>query len=548
MSLQVPRTSGTPLEIPLEPGDCAYILGPNGSGKSALVQHLARQRLGRPVQRVSAHRRTWLNSGTIDFTPARRKKWASNSRQYEKQPDSRWREHDAASKQSAILFDLVAQDNERARSITSRVDKRDLDGARRLSSEKASPFDTLNKLLKLGTLPVTLENSQGEEIIACHHASQAQYDIARMSDGERSAVILAANVLTAEEGTVFLIDEPERHLHRAIIEPFLSAVFAQRSDCSFVIATHEIALPATDPSSVVLMVRSCTWSGELASEWDVDILPANSPLPEDLRRAMLGARRKLLFVEGTENSLDCRLYRALFPAISVIPVGSSRDVQEAVRGLRETEDTHSIEAYGVIDGDDRSAATIEALERHGIFALNASSVEGLYYCPDSIAAVARHQAHALELDQTEMQALAVQEALTILRNDEVRNRMAARRSERLVRERVLSDLPRWQSLRSRPDGDIAVTVESPVRTEEHRYRDLVSDDDLDGLVRRYPIRESGAFDAIAKELHCRDRTDYCRMVVGRIGESNSLGDKLRSHMSALASAFNQSGRSKGDAS
>ena len=546
MNLQVPRTSDTPLEIPLEPGARAYILGPNGSGKSALVQHLARQRLGRPVQRVSAHRRTWLNSGTIDFTPASRKRWASNSRRYEKQPDSRWREHDPASKQSAILFDLVAQDNDRARSITSRVDKRDLDGAKRISSESPSPFDTLNKLLNVGTLPVTLENSKGEEIIACHRASESKYDIARMSDGERSAVILAANVLTAEEGTVFVIDEPERHLHRAIIEPFLSAVFSQRSDCSFVIATHEIALPATDSSSVVLMVRSCTWSGELAEAWDVDCLPADSPLPEDLRRAMLGARRKLLFVEGTESSLDCRLYRALFPAISVVPVGSSRDVQEAVRGLRETEDAHSIEAFGVIDGDDRSAASIEKLEGHGIFALNTSSVEGLYYCSDAIAAVARHQARALELDQPEMQAFAVQKALTVLNDDEIRNRMAARRSERLVRRRMLSDLPRWQSLRSQPDEDITVTVESPVRTEELRYRDLVSDEDLDGLVRRYPIRESGAFDAVAKQLHCRNRNDYCRMVVGRIGESDSLGDKLRSRMNALASAVNQNGKNGDD--
>ena len=129
MIWHVPRSSGAPLEIPLESGTRVYILGPNGSGKSALVQHLARQSLGRPVQRISAHRRTWLNSGTIDFTPASRKRWASNSRRYENMPDSRWREHDPGSRQSAILFDLVAQDNDRARSITNRVDSRDWDGA-----------------------------------------------------------------------------------------------------------------------------------------------------------------------------------------------------------------------------------------------------------------------------------------------------------------------------------------------------------------------------------------------------------------------------------
>ena len=49
--------------------------------------------------------------------------------------------------------------------------------------------------------------------------------MAQMSDGERAAAIIAATVLVADPGTLFLIDEPERHLHRSIIEPFLSALF-----------------------------------------------------------------------------------------------------------------------------------------------------------------------------------------------------------------------------------------------------------------------------------------------------------------------------------
>lgn len=542
MTWLIPRTSGTPLEIRLEPGSRAYILGPNGSGKSALVQHLARQSLGHPVQWISAHRRTWLQSGAISFTPANRKHWAATFRRYETLANSRWLEHEPESKQSAMLFDLVAQDNARARSIASRVDKRDLDGATRLSSETRSPFDTLNELLDLGTLAVTLENSKSEEIVACHRSSRATYDIAKMSDGERSAVILAGSVLTADEGTVFVIDEPERHLHRAIIEPLLSAVFSQRPDCSFVIATHEIALPATDSGSDVLMVRSCTWSGELANEWEVDLLPADSPLPEDLRRAILGARRTLLFVEGTDSSLDCRLYGALFPSISIVPVGNAREVQQTVKGLRETEHVHSIRALGVVDGDDRSAASIEKLARDGVFVLNTSSVEGLYYCSDAIAAVAAHQARALGLDRVDIMASAHREALSALDDGELKTRMAARRSERLVRQRALSRLPGWKSIRSHPDRDISVTVPSPMGDEMRRYRRLVAARDLDGLVGRYPIRESRAFDCIAAELHCRDRSDYCRMVVSRVRDSSSLGDKLRGRLNDLARSINAADR------
>ena len=543
MTWQIPRTSGVPLKITLEGGRRVFILGPNGSGKSALVQHLARHSIGRPIQRISAHRRTWLSSGTIDFTPTSRKNWAANSQHYEKQPSSRWLDHDPASRQSAILFDLISQDNDRARSIASRVDSHDWDGAKYLSSKTSSPFDTLNELLEIGTLSVKISNSKGEEIIACHRSSQSKFDIARMSDGERSAVILAANVLTADKDTVFVIDEPERHLHRAIIEPFLSAVFSQRPDCSFVISTHEIAMPAIDPDCTVLMVRSCKWSGDLATEWEIDLLPSGSLIPEELRHAILGSRRTLLFVEGTLNSLDCRLYRALFPTISVIPVGTARDVQDAVKGLHETSDVHHIRAFGIIDGDDRPPDSIKKLAKDGVYVLGMLCVEGLYYCSDSIAAVASHQAGASDLDDDQIITSAHGKALTVLRDEQLAIRMAARRSERIIRRRVLSEIPSWQSIQSDLHRHISFTVSSPVQDEIRRYHGLVADGDLDGIVCRYSIRESRAFDCIAKELRFRSRGDYCRMVVSRIRESDSLRAKLRSRVDTLARAIDESGDS-----
>ena len=111
-------------------------------------------------------------------------------------------------------------------------------------------------------------------------------------------------MLTVSAGTVLLIDEPERHLHRSIIEPFLSALFAQRSDCPFVVSTHDVALPISNPEASVIMVRSCVWNGSQASGWDANLLKQDTDLPEDLKRAILGSRRKILFVEGEAQSLD----------------------------------------------------------------------------------------------------------------------------------------------------------------------------------------------------------------------------------------------------
>ena len=118
--------------------------------------------------------------------------------------------------------------------------------------------------------------------------------------GSENAAIIAATVLTVEPETIVLIDEPERHLHRSIIE----TVSCQRclsgvGTAFFIVSTHEIALPAANPSARVLMVRSCAWNGNTAKAWDVEVLESNADMPEGLRLDILGARRKILFVEGS---------------------------------------------------------------------------------------------------------------------------------------------------------------------------------------------------------------------------------------------------------
>ena len=184
---------------------------------------------------------------------------------------------------------MVAKENARARSIARYIDGQDSQRAVEFASESESPFDQLNELLALGTLVVSLQNSKDEEILAWHKNDGTSFSIAQMSDGERNAAIIAATVLTVEPETVLLIDEPERHLHRSIIEPFLSALFDRRQDCAFIVSTHEIALPVANPKARVLMVRSCEWDGGTAKAWDIEILEENAKLPEELRRDILAA-------------------------------------------------------------------------------------------------------------------------------------------------------------------------------------------------------------------------------------------------------------------
>ena len=224
----IPRTNDDPLTINFDTSRRIFIVGANGAGKSALMQHAVRELGGDKVRRISAHRQTWMESGTIDMTAQTRRQFGQNLNSEEQNDRYRYSDWAPWERISSVIFDLAAKENDLARRITNAVYDDDQDEVSRIRNKESRVFDRLNESFALAGLKVTIENSEGEELLARHSQGNLPYNIAQMSDGERNAAIIAANVLTVEEGTILLIDEPERHLHRSIIEPFLSALFSQR--------------------------------------------------------------------------------------------------------------------------------------------------------------------------------------------------------------------------------------------------------------------------------------------------------------------------------
>lgn len=537
MNWNIPRESGEHLTLAIENGESAFLVGPNGSGKSALIQYLVSSNRNSRMRRISAHRKAWFQSGSIDLTPHHRRELDQQFAHHEAQDESRWRDHYENQRQSAVLFDLVAKENALARNIAGCVRRHNMEQATELASSAASPFEQINELLALGTFAISLQNSNDEEILAKHRNAGATYSMAQLSDGERNATIIAANVLTVPSGTTVLIDEPERHLHRAIIEPFLSALFESRSDCAFIISTHEIALPRAFPDARVLMVRSCSWTNNRATGWDVSVLEPNDSLPEDLRRVILGCRHKILFVEGDTRSMDLPMYNALYPGLSVVPRGGCAEVKRAVTGLRATGEHHHVEAFGLIDRDNLTDDEVEALLTDGIFALNVCSVEALYYCSDAINAVARRQAETMELDASSAAEAATECALEHLKDDELVARMAARRSERRLRSDILSRMPTWKAIRAEEKASIRVEIDNPYATELERIKLLTQCREWDDLVGRYPLRESRVLDAVAKSLMFSNRRAYERAALVRVRKDAELARALRRRMGTLAVAL-----------
>ena len=208
------------------------------------------------------------------------------------------------------------------------------------------------------------------------------------------------------------------------------------------------------------MVRSCEWENNRARAWDIDLFEPNDQLPEELRLAILGARRKVLFFEGTGTSLDLPIYNALFPDISVAASGTSTDVQRAVEGMRDSQYLHHVEAYGLIDSDGRSEDAVNALVERGVFALDVYSVESLYYCSDALDAVAARQAQSLGRDLDGMKESALQAAFAALTESGLTERMAARRCEHLVRDQITSLAPDWKTIRDQALSDFQISLKS----------------------------------------------------------------------------------------
>ena len=537
IQLEIPRISKDPETLTLKSGDQLFIVGPNGSGKSALMQNFAK--LG--FKWITAHRQTLISTAKNNLTPEGRQKSEDNRRSNISQYDARWRDSYSGNDWSNILFDLEDKENAIEKSIAQHVREENISEAKRIAVESQLPFDQMNDLLELGRLKVTLERAEDQSILA-KHPHGIPFSVVQMSDGERNAMIIAGHVITAAPGTVFLIDEPERHLHRAITQPFLSALFDLRSeDCTFIISTHEIGLPVANPDAKVLMLRSCQWSGDQCVAWEGEVLQSNSQLPEELKRAILGSRKRILFVEGdSDNSLDFPLYTALFPDpdISVIPKGSCEEVQNAVRGLRGSQDEHDVEAFGLIDRDDKNAEKVEKLEKNGVFALKVYSAEALYYCSDAIAAVAGEHAKLRQEDVEKLIETAKKKALDVLK--EHAEEMAAKRCVRKIQELTLSKMPHWKSLKDNPNQSFCISIGSQPYSEElNRFNNLVDKEKLDQLIARYPVRHSCAFETIARSLKCTNKRDYEKIVINLIHRDDELAEKLKKRIGPLSDRLDQ---------
>lgn len=490
-------------QLQLELGQMLFVLGANGTGKSSLMHTFTRQN-GDHTRKISAHRQTWMDSDALDITPAHKLRVEDNIRAEDQSVASRYRDPHAAQRASMIIYELIDAENVRARTIAAAVDAGDMEQAAEAAKVEAR-ISVINELLRQSNIPITINIRANERVMASKDGGP-EYSAVQLSDGERNALLIAGNVLTAPPGTLIVIDEPERHLHRSIIAPLLSQLFERRPDCGFVISTHDHDLPLEVPGSRTLLLRSCTFQGQNVQSWEADELPADSLIDDALKRDLLGGRRKILFVEGTESSLDKPLYSLIFPMVSVIPKGSCRDVEHAVVGSRAVEGFHWLRAFGIADGDGYTSDQINAKLEKGVYALPFYSVEAIYFHPRIIEWIATRQADISGANAKDLASKAIFEGIAAVSAHT--ERLSQKVAKKAVRKLIMEQIPNDDELLA---GQQVVIENNAAEISAARKAELdaaVANGDWESILTKCPVRESSALVDIASALGFRKIEDY----------------------------------------
>jgi ABC-type cobalamin/Fe3+-siderophores transport system ATPase subunit/ArsR family metal-binding transcriptional regulator len=357
------------------------IIGANGSGKSKLGAWIEQQDMEK-VHRVGAQRS--LNFG--DYIQLKSYEQAENLLFYgqetkEMQKNGRWSwgpnkqmfTTQLLNDYENVLATLIAMKNNQNEAFIK--DCRERESRGELHNKTPETIIDVLKRIWQNVFPqrdIDFEDAKVTATLSRDDAQLLCYKGNEMSDGERVGLYLIAQCLCVSKNKTIIIDEPEIHLHRSIMNRIWTEIEKERQDCFFIYITHDTQFAANHHQTKKIWVKNFD-----GAKWDWQEIQ-ESTLPEQLLLDIMGNRKKVLFVEGTSGSYDTKLYSEIYKDYYVIPCGGCSTVISQVKAMRNTPQLHDLECYGIIDRDYRGDTEIEALKEHDIFTLNVAEVENLF--------------------------------------------------------------------------------------------------------------------------------------------------------------------------
>lgn len=370
------------LAILFRSSESVVLLGANGSGKTRLGVYIEAT-LAEKAHRIGAHRALNINTGVPvkAFDAAMRDLMLGNESTaltIAQRGNYRWQNNAAVLLLSDFDKVVVALYSEQSEVGVSYLDA--ADGTPRPKPKLRRLAEIWHHVLPHRKL-VIKSASIGVEAVA-----GTQYDAKQLSDGERVIFYLLGHILLAPRNSVIVLDEPELHINRAVLQTLWDAAESERSDCAFLYITHDLEFASGRRGAARYVVRGVSFGPQ---NWDIEPIPANTGIAEEVVTRIVGSRTPILFVEGGLGSLDSVIYRHVYQGFTVHGAGSCEDVIRSVQSFNRHSFLHRIGCAGLIDADDRSADITQSLAGRNVHVLPVAEIENFFLLPGPFLELAK---------------------------------------------------------------------------------------------------------------------------------------------------------------
>lgn len=343
------------------------IIGANGAGKSSFSRR-TREILGNNVVIIASQK-------IFSFRPLQNLPFGRHAREsfwnYQTQ-DKLFKEqdhfrNDFENDLQMVISSLFEEENECAHNLYHGVDL----------NRKKSILEQVCELWSKIMIHRCLKSEQGNIEVFTNEGKS--YPFMSLSDGEKAVFYYIAYILLAKSNSYIIVDEPENHLHLALVVKLWDSLELARPDCQFIYLTHNLDF-ATSRNNVQRI-----WMQKYVAPdyWEMSAIPIDVDIPDNLFMELLGSRSPILFCEGTKASLDYKLYTRLFPNYTVVPVGGHLQVINSTKAFNKSVSIHRNKAIGIIDGDFFSSDQKVKWKSDFIYSLDVQEVENIL-CDDIV--------------------------------------------------------------------------------------------------------------------------------------------------------------------
>ena len=379
-------------DVELELGKPVVLLGANGAGKTRFgvkVEELNDAKFsswnvsqGFLVHRISAQKSLSINESIsiLDNEHSQKELYLGGSNQYAYKSQNRFGNNPATSllddynKALSLLFSEANKELYDAHIAEKSAFERGEQRPAPITTVVERATDIWNELLPHRKIDLSGNGVHVEYNTESYHGKE-------MSDGERVMLYMICQALVLRPNSLMIIDEPELHIHKAIVDKLWTRLEIERPDCVFMYITHDLDFALSRVGAKTLWIKS--YNG---TSWEYEFIDAGdfSELPSNLLYEIIGTRQKILFVEGDRNSYDHQLYQEIYKdkGYHVIPCGGCHEVVRLVKSKNEYQQLGSIEVVGLIDRDFRTEHEISSLRGDGIYFLDVAEVENLFIVPE----------------------------------------------------------------------------------------------------------------------------------------------------------------------